>query len=236
MEDITAFLSFARLAYHPPHLTKLLGQPIGECTMLSGGAVGSDAYFAIHAKAAGDDVVHISFEGHSYTPETVGKRFIVPHNLLKDAYRAVIETRNDHKGRKPTISRNSYVKWLLCRNMIIAQYATSLYAVVVDFGVPPSLDNVGGTAWACRRFLKLNSGGAVGAMSIYVFCENAGRWYQCNSDGDRYTTWHLRYTPPPRPTGTYAAIGARDIGARGKKAIRDLFDEKPKTLEHEDAW
>lgn len=71
----------------------------------------------------------------------------------------------------------------------------------------------GGTAWAIAMFRHLHPGNC----DIFVFDQVRESWFQF--DGEKWEGIER----PPRPTGIWAGIGARELQQCGRDAIRKVM-------------
>lgn len=175
--------------------------------LISGGAIGADSVFAIHANIARHQIVHYSFKDHKiFCP---GNIIVLDNARLNEANQYLnmcnkVLKRNIYKMGE--FSRN-----LLRRSMIkvIDNDFDSLYAVGY---LNEDQEVSGGTAWAVTIFDILNKG------KIYFFNQNDNKWYYKN-----FNRFELVENVSILPGTTYLGIGTRKISDDGKKAISSLF-------------
>ena len=171
----------------------------------SGGALGADAHWGICAQNNGHKVLHFSFPRHKADTQA-GEVIVLSKSQLEEAD-VHLQRANKTLKRKWQV-KNPHVTSLLRRNFFQVRWSDSLYAV-------SSIDGYGfikgGTAWAVQMMIDMHPG-----SGIYVFDQNVKQWYQ----------WKGGWTPitkPPKPNGTYAGIGTRDLNFAGTEAISSIY-------------
>lgn len=194
-----------------------------ENIMLSGGAKGSDYFWAEQALKCGHQIIHWSYEGHkSYHSE---HSYDLSLDELKEA---------DDPLRKANISlkrflpyKNFYVINLLRRNWFQIRYADSVYAVGVrnDKNSPHRIS--GGTAWACQMYIdKCIEDGSDAKLYFYDQDEQSLYCYILNQYSNQISL-HNSFVKIDeniaRPSGIYAAIGIRELNEHGRRFIKNIF-------------
>lgn len=188
---------------------------------LSGGASGADLEWGMCAAKRGHGVIHFTFDGAKTSAP--GSQLCV----LTDAELAAADAhchRANLSLRRKFPAKATYTTNLLRRDWYQVSPAKSCYAVStlqlghfdrIAAGEIIQANVKGGTAWALQMFIDRHDGGA---CPCYVFDHIAGYWFKWEGSG-----W-LRINEPPRPTGVWAGIGARDLLPLGRLAIRVLMD------------
>lgn len=177
--------------------------------LLSGGARGADSVFAVEAHLANHKIWHMSFEGHRIS--VVGEVFKLSQAALNEAD-PYVEAAGKVLDR--WMPNNDFVMNLLRRNYYQIQDTNRVYAVapIDDEGMV-----MGGTAWAVQMAINR------GVPDIYVFDLIEKHWLKsCHAE---FTSAHWEHIIglPPKPHGIYTGIGSREITAKGRAAIRELY-------------
>lgn len=190
---------------------------------LSGGADGADIQWGMVAGSVGHGVIHFSFKGHA--------TMAPPSEVVTLTERQMMEADSHCRRANKTLRRRFPAKSvkvtnLLRRDWFQVETAQSCYGIstferplepTIPVGtVLRDLRVKGGTAWAVQMFIDRHHG----ACPCFVFDQVSCDWFQWVGDG-----WQRIYEPP-RPTGIYAGVGARDLLPMGKLAIRVLLDYK----------
>ncbi|KAJ4251901.1 hypothetical protein NW762_011198 [Fusarium torreyae] len=173
---------------------------------LSGGADGADVEWGKCAASIGHEVIHWSFPGHSsQAPESQLVRLDDEQLKISDeALQNAAKSLGKSLPQKPTVGR------LLRRNYYQVAWSQACYAVtyfVNDVQAP------GGTVWATTMFSQLHPE----SRKLYAFDQCRDVWLQWNGE-----SWDL-IDQPPRPSGVWAGIGARELQQNGRDAIRKLM-------------
>lgn len=182
-----------------------------ENICITGGAQGADTLFALYASKAGHRVFNYSFPNHGVHSKIGIKVDVVSGVEAKwDNY---LDLTNEVVNRQIS-GMSLYSRNLLRRNMAIANdTVTCLYAVTY---LDPEKDMMvkGGTAWAVYR---------AGALDIPVFLFDTGteKWYEFGHFGYDFV---LMDRLPPKPHGTYGAVGSRQLTPAGENAIISLYN------------
>lgn len=153
----------------------------------------------------GHKVIHWSFPGHqSQAPEDQLVRLDDEQLKLSDeALQNAAVALGKDPPKRPVVSR------LLQRDYYQVAWSKSCYAVtVINENTVP-----GGTAWATTMFAQLHPDN----RSLYLFDQDRDAWFQFNGE-----TWD-QIDSPPRPTGIWAGVGARELKQNGRNAIRKLM-------------
>ncbi|CAG1977402.1 unnamed protein product [Fusarium graminearum] len=175
---------------------------------LSGGADGADLEWGNCAASMGHQVIHWSFPGHSSRAledqlvRLDDEELKIADRAIENAAKALGKT----PPRRPTVSR------LLRRNYYQVTWSEACYAVTFFPETGGHAQPPGGTVWATTMFSQLHPG----SQDLYVFDQIRGVWLQWQGE------WVVIETPP-RPSGVWAGIGARDLQQNGKDAIRKLM-------------
>ena len=156
----------------------------------TGGAKGADLEFARASHEANVAVNVFTFPRHH-----IASYFEYDRTTRGMASTADIANAASRLGRNPP--SKPYVRNLIARNLALADYVDSMYAIA-----PISGDSVqGGTAWACERFKSRFDR----AAPLYVF---DGDWYQWNQGWCKST--------PPKSKGKFGSVGSRNLSVTGK--------------------
>jgi hypothetical protein len=177
---------------------------MGLC--VSGGALGADLLWGEAAQADGQEVMHLSFEGHrTEANENNVVRLSLSHLEKADLY---LKRANLTIKRKLPFDKPSIIN-LLRRNFWQIWRAESVYAIsTFKDGLVQ-----GGTAWAVVMFLNQNPD----TETCYVFDQDQEKWFRW----DAFYWKEVIYVP--KPSGIWAGIGTREINQAGKNALKDLF-------------
>jgi hypothetical protein len=174
---------------------------------LSGGSDGADLLWGTMANAVGHEVIHLCFDSFHTS---------APHHQVVRLSTDFLTRADDHcyaanrllKRKFPT--RSTRVMNLLRRNFFQIESAETCYAIST-FDKDGNI--AGGTAWAMTMFLLKHD---LAACKAFLFDQDACRWHQWVGH------WEAIYEPP-RPSGIYAGIGARDLKVMGRLAITVLM-------------
>ena len=170
----------------------------------SGGASGADSVW--------------DKEGHVYNVPT--KHYFIPTKGSWPPVRANTEVSafdieeahirlqvaNDTLRRKyPTTS--DYINNLLKRNWAQVKYSDAVFAITEIENDKP----MGGTGWAVQMAIDLH-------RPVHLFSESKDCWFTWN--GSEYVT-----EPIPVLTPNFAGIGSRNIGSKGRMAIKAVYEK-----------
>ena len=174
-----------------------------EATFYSGGAIGSDKYWAEIAGKNGIKVKDYIVRDFDNLPseqrEELDKEYQEVVNIL---------------GRR-TLDINSYSGKLVRRDMMQANSADAIFAV----GTLGNNGYVnGGTAYATTRGIQRG-------IPVYLFDQSSNTWKVWNNG--KFTE-----TSQPRLTKNATVIGTRELKDNGKKAIEGLFAENKSANTH----
>lgn len=192
-------------------------------TCFSGGAVGSDRHWVSLAIADGQDATDFTFEGHKPGPYHCVK-LTQPELDLADPF--VLRANEKIRRRFPTSSLHT--NNLLRRNWYQVKDATMVYAICEGYDNVESggLTNAivkGGTAWGVQMFLdRVPPPMDMSPPKCWVFFQDTGHWMCALLAADRSQRWGFSGSPP-RPSGDWAGIGARNLLPIGAEATRKLF-------------
>lgn len=182
-----------------------------ENICITGGAQGADTLFALHAASVGHRVFNYSFPNHGVHSKVGIKIDVVSGVEAKwDNY---LDITNEIVDRE-IAGMSVYSRNLLRRNMAIAHdTSTCLYAVTY---LDPEKDMKvkGGTAWAVYRAFHLD-------IPVFLFDTGTEKWYEFAHFGHEF--WPLNRNPP-KPVGTYGAVGSRELTTAGINAIKSLYE------------
>ena len=173
-----------------------------DCTVFSGGAKGSEAEFGIQAEAYGLEEVNFTFEGHPIQRKR-GVRFLTHEELAQGdvslSYVSKMMNRSYKPG--PMLRKVLQTIWHQINN------AEEIFIVgwILD-------DNTvkGGTGWGAE-FAKLCN------KTLHVFDQDRNRWFKWSGK-----KWKEEASPKIRKK-RFVGSGTRNLNAKGKRAIVDLF-------------
>lgn len=167
----------------------------------SGGATGADNFFGKLALEHKHDLIHFTFSEYNINYELDHKNLVIlsPIQLLK-AKPFVSKANLVLQRTYPT--NNEYVNKLLERNYYVIQNVDSVYAVTYT-------KNIRGTAWGLEMAKQ------AGCTQLYVFDMETAKWYSYNDLNTEITV--------PKPSGSYAGIGSRQLNEAGHEAILNLY-------------
>lgn len=179
-----------------------------ENTCLSGGAYGADLHWGNLARKAGHVVIHWSFEGHnSIAPKN--ELIQLTKKQLSEAEASVFRAAKSLRKHPP---KSEFPCNLIYRNFYQVATADRLYAVA------SIQDNIvqGGTGWAVQMFVDRYPNSTAEA---YVYCQLADQWYEMVVG-----KW-VEADYVPKPYGTWAGVGTRDLTPEGLAAMNRLFTQ-----------
>ncbi len=175
----------------------------GNYILYSGGAQGSEAEFGKQAEKAGVQEVNFTFEGHKID-RSRGVRVLTTDELLKGdvslAYIAKLMNRKFNTGK--------------LFKKVLQSIWHQINCVEEVFVVGRILDDntvKGGTGWGAE-FSKLCN------KPLHVFDQEQGSWFKWSGN-----SWKKEKQPKIR-CKNFAGTGTRFLNAKGKKAIKDLFE------------
>jgi hypothetical protein len=173
-----------------------------QCTMFSGGAMGSEAYFGEVSERWGIKEMNFTFEGHNQK-RTRGRSVLSDRELAAGAVSLVYVSRRLHRhwDRTPLLRKVLQVLWH------VVSHADQVFVV----GVIQEDNTVhGGTGWSvelARRWHK----------AVWVFDQEKDEWFYWNG-----STWKTGV--PVISSPNFAGSGTRFLSENGKKAIEELFE------------
>ena len=173
-----------------------------QCTIFSGGAMGSEAYFGEIAEKWGIKEVNFTFEGHNQK-RTKGRSILSDRELAAGAVSLVYVSRRLHRhwDRTPLLRKVLQVLWH------VVSHADQIFVV----GVIQDDNTVhGGTGWSvelARRWHK----------AVWVFDQDRKDWFYWNG-----IEW--KSGVPVISSPNFAGSGTRFISDEGKAAIKELFE------------
>lgn len=168
----------------------------------SGGAVGSDTFWASEIEKQGGKVKH-------YTTNDYDSLSQSEKDKIERQYKEVVKL----LGRKelPVDNRGKLVR----RDMLQANSANTIFAVgnlEYSFVSGKTLPS-GGTAYAVTRAI-------IDGKPVYFFDQRENKWKFYNKELDVWET-----VPTPIITNNSALIGTRSLEDSGRKAIRDVVNK-----------
>lgn len=180
--------------------------------MHSGGAIGSDTYWAIKATDLGHRVIHHSFEGHRKIDAPGEIDYIDKYSNLFPMIDSHLAAANEILDRSyPT--RSHHTNMLLRRNFFQIWLSRSVYAVGF---LDDDMSVKGGTAWAIEMFKNIRGG------NIFFFEQNHQRWFT-KMKNQRTFVEAPKCFVPLKPYGWWTGIGTRNLLDVGMKAIDEVL-------------
>ncbi len=171
--------------------------------LYSGGAQGSESEFGQQAERVGAQEVNFTFEGHKIS-RSRGVRVLTTDELLKGdvslAYIAKLMNRKFNTGKIFKKVLQSIWHQINCSEEVFV-----VGTILEDKTVK------GGTGWGAE-FSKLCN------KPLYVFDQEEGSWFKWNGDA-----WKIEKQPKIKHKN-FAGTGTRFLNAKGKTAIKDLFE------------
>tara|TARA_B100000686_G_C16794370_1_gene981200 strand:- start:2279 stop:2830 length:552 start_codon:yes stop_codon:yes gene_type:complete len=171
-------------------------------TLFSGGAKGSETEFGIQAETHGLEEVHFTFDGHPIRRKR-GVRFLTQEELAQGdvslSYISKIMNRSYKAG--PILKKVMQTIWHQINH---AEEVFIVGWILEDNTVK------GGTGWGAE-FAKLCN------KSLHVFDQDRNRWFKWSGE-----KWKEEAYPKIRKKH-FAGSGTRNLNAKGKRAIADLF-------------
>jgi len=179
--------------------------------LYSGGADGSDLYWAELAAKNGHTVIHYGFAQHKSKAKN---QKILTQAELEQADPYLITSNKSLKRTFPTGSL--YTNNLLRRNWWLMKDSDTIYAVSpVDLLVKDSCGVIGGTAWAVQCMVdKMES---TGMLECYLYDPHRREWLSWSG-----IDWK-QIDKPPRPEGHWTGIGTRQLTDDAKEQMDLLF-------------
>jgi hypothetical protein len=174
----------------------------GDCTLFSGGAPGSEAFFGVTAERFGVQEVNFSFEGH-LVERTRGVRVLTTDELaLKDVSLSYVST----------LLRREYTRAPLFRKVLqsICWQVSSGYEVYVVGTILEDNTVRGGTGWSAEYAKLCNK-------PLLVFDQTRDGWFRWSND-----TW-IQELAPVIGHRLFTATGTRFLEHNGRAAVQDLF-------------
>jgi hypothetical protein len=199
LDPVTMMLQTEDL--HDPITTPPSPAP-SQCTMFSGGAMGSEAYFGEIAEKWGIKEINFTFEGHNQK-RTRGRSVLSDRELAAGAVSLVYVSRRLHRhwDRTPLLRKVLQVLWH------VVSHADQVFVV----GVIQDDNTVhGGTGWSvelARRWHK----------AVWVFDQDRKDWFYWNG-----TEW--KSSVPVISSPNFAGSGTRFLSDEGRTAINELFE------------
>lgn len=174
-----------------------------EYQIYSGGAIGSDTYWAVTARKYGVGKVR------NYFPADLAK--LTPEQMaeVEGEYQKVVKQLN----RQP-LAANTYAGGLVRRDYLQAKAGDAIFAIVEGFdraGMP-----MGGTAYAIVTGLNMRK-------PVHVFSQKNEKWYKGEFDSSGVPKWVEIDTPVL--TKKFTGVGTRKLTRSGEKAIIAVFDK-----------
>jgi hypothetical protein len=223
--------------YDLPLQNQTIPKHTDKDTCYSGGAEGADEHWAKNAVSVNHFVKVMSFEGHKPRRENSVKFSIV--KVDKESLNNTIpllEEANQYLKRSINFDKSIYTK----RDCKQVEFSNSLY--VMSRQEPTNAKNgsvnlKGGSAWATQifviRWVYKNADFKTGGMKklpAYLYDLGKDKWFQGKVTYDTDATllnfgWIPMDSLPPKPSGLYTGIGAREFTERGKTEIKKLFNQ-----------
>ena len=177
-------------------------QDPSECTLYSGGAEGTEAYFGDLSEAYGLDEVNFTFEGHKQA-RVRGSHVLVERELAVGDVSLLYVSRR----LKRTYSREAHIRQVLQTIWHQVSWADQVF-VVGDIQEDGTV--VGGTGWAVElaRMWRKN---------LWVFDQLQGDWFRWIND-----EWTRGI--PMVEAARFCGTGTRQISKAGQEAIKELFE------------
>ena len=173
-----------------------------DCTLFSGGAAGTEAFFGIQAEMFGIQEVNYSFEGHQ-TERTRGLRVLTNDELaLKDVSLSYVSK----------LLKREYTRAPIFRKVLqsICWQVSSGYEVYVVGSILEDGTVRGGTGWGAE-FAKICN------KPLLVFDQPKNAWFRWEND-----IW-MPENEPVIQHRLFTATGTRFLEQNGRAAIQSLF-------------
>jgi hypothetical protein len=177
-------------------------QDPSECTLYSGGAEGTEAYFGDLSEVYGLDEVNFTFEGHKQT-RVRGSYVLAERELAVGDVSLLYVSRRLNR----TYSREGHIRKVLQTIWHQASWADQVF-VVGDIQEDGTV--VGGTGWAVElaRMWRKN---------LWVFDQSQGDWFRWIND-----EWTRGI--PVVEASRFCGTGTRQLSSEGREAIKELFE------------
>lgn len=179
---------------------------MSECTLITGGATGSDEYWQTLASEGGIAVRVMSFEEHKPVKVPAARVEVLSTDQLKEADE-IVKMANERLNQTFPC-KTAYASNLIRRNYHIINNATTVMAI----GVIEKDHITGGTAWGVVMADLMGKG-------AYVFDMRGSKWYKY-----RAGKFDQCCAPTLRGGGIFAGIGSRQLVINGKRAIAGVLD------------
>ncbi len=173
-----------------------------DCTLFSGGAAGTEAFFGGLAEKYGIQEVNFSFDGHQ-SERTRGLRVLTNDELaLKDV----------SLGYVSKLLRREYTRAPIFRKVLqsICWQVSSGYEVYVVGSILEDGTVRGGTGWGAE-FAKICN------KPLYVFDQNQNGWFHWENE-----VW-APVSEPVVGHRQFTATGTRFMEKNGRGAVEALF-------------
>ena len=173
-----------------------------QCTLFSGGAMGSESFFGEIAEEFNLTEVNFTFEGHNQK-RTRGSSLLSERELASGSVSLAYVSKRLHRhwDRTPLLRKVLQVLWH------VVSHADQIFIV----GIIQQDDTVhGGTGWSvelARRWKK----------PVWVFDQEREDWFHWTGD-----SWEKEV--PSITSPNIAGSGTRFLNETSKKAIRELFE------------
>ena len=174
----------------------------GDCTLFSGGAPGTEAFFGSLAEKYDIQEVNFSFDGHQ-VERSRGIRVLTSDELaLKDVSLSYVSK----------LLRREYTRAPIFRKVLqsICWQVTSGHEVYVVGAILEDNTVRGGTGWGAE-FAKICN------KPLLVFDQTRDGWFRWEND-----TW-LPQNKPVIGHRLFTATGTRFLEANGRAAVEELF-------------
>ncbi len=176
-----------------------------RCTLLSGGARGSEATFGECAARWGLQEIHFTFEGRVEAPaRTRGLKRLTPQELHRGAVSSRYVLAHLHR-RFQNMPDAQPLLQSIWHQVNTARQVFVVGKVQADGTVR------GGTGWAAELSKHLEK-------PVHVFDQERARWFTWNGE-----TW-AEELPPTITTRRFAGTGTRALNDNGRRAIEGLFE------------
>ena len=170
-------------------------------TLHSGGAVGADTWFAMHAQQRGSQT-----NAYYYGEKTPTGNYEISR---EDYEEGVVHVRKANE----TLGRKNIEKYmnLLARDWIQVKYSDAVFAVST---LQSDKTVNGGTGWAVQMAIDVHK-------PVFVFDQNKNSWFQFDYNKGVF----VAYRGVPDLTTNFAGIGTRELNKLGSRAIDKLFEK-----------
>ncbi len=173
-----------------------------DCTLFSGGAPGTEAFFGAQAEKCGIQEVNFSFDGHQ-TERNRGIRVLTNDELaLKDVSLSYVSK----------LLRREYTRAPIFRKVLqsICWQVSSGYEVYVVGSILEDGTVRGGTGWGAE-FAKICN------KPLYVFDQTRNGWFRWDNN-----LWEPEAAPVIGHR-LFTATGTRFLEENGRAAVETLF-------------